>query len=103
MIGESNHELTYLLAWESLAEREKKWAAFQSDPEWIAARDGEREGRAYSRHPLELDPAADVVLERKVGRLPLLGQDCASPQAARLRNMRTIQINIQAPMNPRIR
>ena len=30
MIGESNHELTYLLAWESLAEREKKWAAFQS-------------------------------------------------------------------------
>jgi hypothetical protein len=27
-----------LLAWESLADREKKWAAFQSDPEWITAR-----------------------------------------------------------------
>ncbi len=38
LIGESNHELTYLLAWESLAEREKKWTAFASDPDWIAAR-----------------------------------------------------------------
>jgi hypothetical protein len=27
-----------MLAWESLADREKKWAAFQSDPDWIAAR-----------------------------------------------------------------
>src|SRR4051794_4059693 len=38
LVGESNQELTYLLAWESLAERDKKWTAFQSDPEWIAAR-----------------------------------------------------------------
>jgi hypothetical protein len=38
LIGESNQELTYMLAWESLAEREKKWTAFQSDPDWIAAR-----------------------------------------------------------------
>jgi NIPSNAP len=38
LIGESNQELTYFLAWESLAEREKKWSAFQADPEWIAAR-----------------------------------------------------------------
>ena len=45
MIGASNHELTYLLAWELLAEREQKWAAFQSDPEWIAARaDSEKDG-----------------------------------------------------------
>ena len=45
VIGESNQELTYLLAWESLAEREKKWAAFQTDPEWIAARDeSEKDG-----------------------------------------------------------
>ena len=28
LVGESNQELTYLLAWESLADREKKWAAF---------------------------------------------------------------------------
>ena len=38
LIGESNQELTYFLAWELLAEREKKWAAFQMDPEWIVAR-----------------------------------------------------------------
>lgn len=37
-IGPTNLDLTYLLAWESLAEREQKWTAFQSDPDWIAAR-----------------------------------------------------------------
>jgi hypothetical protein len=45
IIGESNNELTYLLAWESLAEREQKWGAFISDPEWVAARnDSEKDG-----------------------------------------------------------
>ena len=38
-IGESNNDLTYMLAWESLAERETRWAAFLADPEWISARD----------------------------------------------------------------
>ena len=38
LIGDGNNDLHYLLAWESLAEREKKWTAFMSDPEWIAAR-----------------------------------------------------------------
>jgi len=38
LIGESNQELTYFLAWDSLAEREKKWTAFQFDPDWISAR-----------------------------------------------------------------
>ena len=33
LIGESNQELTYFLAWESLADREKKWNAFAADPE----------------------------------------------------------------------
>lgn len=37
-VGESNHDLTYMLAWESMAEREQKWNAFQADPEWIAKR-----------------------------------------------------------------
>ena len=45
LIGDSNHELTYLLAWESLAEREKKWTAFMGDPQWISARaESERDG-----------------------------------------------------------
>jgi hypothetical protein len=38
LVGESNQELTYLLAWESLAEREQKWTAFTTDPDWITAR-----------------------------------------------------------------
>ncbi|MBS7813179.1 NIPSNAP family protein [Roseococcus pinisoli] len=37
-IGDSNQDLYYLLEWESLAEREQKWTAFQADPEWIAKR-----------------------------------------------------------------
>ena len=37
-IGESNQDLYYLLAWESLAERESKFAAFASDPEWLEKR-----------------------------------------------------------------
>ncbi len=45
MIGESNQDLYYVLQWESLAEREKKWAAFMADPEWQAARaESERDG-----------------------------------------------------------
>ncbi|MCA1554830.1 MAG: NIPSNAP family protein [Chloroflexi bacterium] len=42
LIGESSNDLYYLLAWESLAEREQKWTAFASDPDWIRAR-GETE------------------------------------------------------------
>src|ERR1700728_4765158 len=38
VIGESNQTLYYMLAWESLAEREKKWNAFGVDPEWLIAR-----------------------------------------------------------------
>lgn len=38
LIGESNQELTYFLAWESLGERETKWGAFTADPEWLEAR-----------------------------------------------------------------
>ena len=45
IVGTSNMTLTYMLAWESLAEREAKWGAFQSDPEWIAKRaETERDG-----------------------------------------------------------
>ena len=36
LVGDSNQTLTYLLEWESLAEREQKWGAFQQDQEWIA-------------------------------------------------------------------
>ena len=38
-IGESSSDLVYMLQWESLADRERKFAAFAADPEWIKARD----------------------------------------------------------------
>jgi hypothetical protein len=38
LIGASNQELTYILAWDSMAEREQKWTAFSTDPEWLTAR-----------------------------------------------------------------
>jgi NIPSNAP len=45
VIGESNTQLIYLIAWESLADRERKWTAFQTDPEWIANRNAsEKDG-----------------------------------------------------------
>jgi len=44
-VGENNQVLHYLLAWESLAERETKWNKFASDPEWLAKRaESERDG-----------------------------------------------------------
>lgn len=44
VVGTDNHALTYLLQWDSMAEREERWNAFQSDPDWIAARtESERE------------------------------------------------------------
>ena len=39
-IGGSSNDLYYMLAWESLAERERKWGAFASDPDWIKGRIG---------------------------------------------------------------
>ena len=45
LCGESNFDLTYLLAWESLAEREVKWPAFAADPEWLTVRaESEKDG-----------------------------------------------------------
>jgi hypothetical protein len=36
LIGKSSQEITYMLTWDSMAEREKRWGAFLADPEWIA-------------------------------------------------------------------
>ena len=49
LVGGSNHDLLYLLAWQSMAEREEKWAAFSVDPEWLAKRaESERNGPLIS-------------------------------------------------------
>lgn len=39
LVGDGNHDLHYMLAWDSLAERDKKWNEFQADPAWHKARD----------------------------------------------------------------
>ena len=45
VIGESNQDLTYLLEWKDLAERERVWASFMSDADWLKARaDSEKNG-----------------------------------------------------------
>jgi hypothetical protein len=36
LVGRSCQQLTYMLAWDNLGERERRWSAFLSDPEWIA-------------------------------------------------------------------
>ena len=55
LIGESNQELTYYLAWESLADRDKKWAAFQADPAWISARaETEKDGPIVANVAVQL-------------------------------------------------
>ncbi len=46
LIGESNQQLVYFLVWDSLADREKKWNAFATDPEWLSARaETEKDGQ----------------------------------------------------------
>ena len=35
MVGGSSQDLTYILAWDSVADREARWGAFLADPEWI--------------------------------------------------------------------
>src|SRR5262249_51617872 len=38
VVGDSNQDLYYLLQWESLAEREKKWGTFMTAPTCLSAR-----------------------------------------------------------------
>ena len=70
LIGESNQELTYFLAWESLAERETKWGAFAADPGLArgACQDGGRwPDRRQHRQP---DSGSDGFLFGQVAVVP---------------------------------
>jgi len=49
IVGGSNHDLHYLLAWNSMAERDERWTAFSTDQEWLAQREAtERNGPLIS-------------------------------------------------------
>jgi hypothetical protein len=44
-LGDGNHDLYYMLEWNDMAERERKWSAFAADGEWLAKRaESERDG-----------------------------------------------------------
>jgi hypothetical protein len=46
LIGASNNDLTYLIAWDSMAAREQRWSAFLADPEWHAVKEAsEKDGQ----------------------------------------------------------
>ncbi len=48
-IGDNNMDLYYIIAWESLAERERKWDAFMADADWLALKaETEKDGPLYS-------------------------------------------------------
>ena len=45
LVGASNQDLYYLLEWKDMAEREQRFNAFTTDPEWIAKRaESEKDG-----------------------------------------------------------
>jgi hypothetical protein len=55
LIGKSHLQLTYMLGWDSMAEREKRWSAFVTDPEWIAiAAETEKDGQLVQNISSEL-------------------------------------------------
>lgn len=37
-VGPDNNALYYMLEWESMADRERKWNTFATDPAWLGAR-----------------------------------------------------------------
>ncbi|WP_439588887.1 NIPSNAP family protein [Hydrogenophaga sp.] len=37
-VGASSNDLHYLLEWKDFADREQRWNAFATDPDWISAR-----------------------------------------------------------------
>jgi NIPSNAP len=62
--GGWSDQLVYLMAFENMADRDAKWAAFQSDPDWIKARDeSQRDGTLTTRirsdilRPTDYSPA----------------------------------------------
>jgi hypothetical protein len=49
LVGQSSSDLTYMLAWESAEECQRKWAAFMADSEWKQVRaESEKDGPLLS-------------------------------------------------------
>ena len=55
LIGRSNQVLYYLLEWEDLAERDRRWNAFAADADWLTARaETEKDGPIVARGTNEI-------------------------------------------------
>jgi NIPSNAP len=65
LIGKSSQEITYMLAWDSMAEREKRRGAFHADPEWAAVvAETEKEGQLVESISSQLlEPTAFSVVK----------------------------------------
>ena len=66
LVGDGSQDLHYMLAWESLADREKKWNAFQADPAWHKARDESEKDGPIIANIKQLVPAADGVFRGEI-------------------------------------
>ena len=114
MIGDNNQDLYYIIAWENLAEREKKWRAFMADPDWALV--GTREpyvdarladllpGASSSRmhvivriaRPLEADAGPDAGLEVLI----VLGQASGTGGSSRTIEVAIVREELPDPGNP---
>ena len=65
VIGPGNNELTYLLEWESLDEKERKWAAFGADPDWRAAK-----AASEADGPIVANIASSILQPTRFFRMP---------------------------------
>jgi hypothetical protein len=55
MIGPESRKLTYILQYDSLADREARWGPFQKDVDWIAARtESEKDGQIVENMASEI-------------------------------------------------
>ena len=67
-VGPSNHELTYLLAFDDANHRDRAWAAFMADPAWIKAKADSGKERRAGRRGGQPDPDAGSLLSSSVER-----------------------------------
>jgi hypothetical protein len=56
VVGEASNDLIYMLAWDSLAEREERWARFLTDPEWVRSASEQKEPLVASMSSTLLRP-----------------------------------------------
>lgn len=63
-VGDDNLQVKYFIEWDSLAERDRAWAAFRADPEWQQALvESEKDGPSVRKISNELLAAVPFSLK----------------------------------------